>query len=196
MTAQLIQQLTSAGLVQFGSFQHGAEERPFLLDLKMLPSYPPVLDSIIQALAKHLPDSAPDYLVTPAQSVALAAGLSLRSQIPLVYSRGSGEAPVTDLVGAYDIGHPAVMIVDVLDNDAALAPLIQGMRRVGLNVAQVIAVIDTGMSSLEVDGLEDIRALLTLSEIAAHLREAGELPAGQQQAVQAWIEAISLRHRG
>jgi orotate phosphoribosyltransferase len=117
----------------------------------------------------------------------MGVGLSLHTGIPLVYSQGRGEAAVFDLIGAYDIGHPALLITDVLDEPDTLDDLIQKARRVGLEVNTVLAVIDTGRATLSGENL-DIIALAQLREIVESLLEQGELPAGQGDAALKWIE--------
>src|SRR5690349_104106 len=114
----LVTLLMDAGLLQFGSFIEQGKETPFRANFEMMPSYPDVLSQVANELARLIPRGAEDDAVTPENtidhllctwdSLPLGVALSLRTNVPLVYSRGSSAEPVHDLVGAYDIGHPAV----------------------------------------------------------------------------------------
>jgi hypothetical protein len=115
--------------------------------------------------------------------VPLGVALALKTGIPLVYSKGGEREPVHDLIGAYDIGHPAVFVTNVAGN-VTYTPLLTSARRVGLDVQSMVAVIDLGIgTALPVAGL------LRLSHVVNSLVERGMLPQGQATAVNMWIEA-------
>lgn len=173
LTAALMQ----CGLLQFGTF--GEDSAPFHLNLHMLPAYP---DSLRQIAAQAAPLVQPyDRLVSMADAVPFGVALALQTGIPLVYSRGSQDAAVHDLVGAYDIGHPAVLLANTPDADGAA--LIEGARRVGLNIHHMLVIVDTGQM---VDGV-DMQALLSLRSMADRLAKDGTLPDGHARLVAQWL---------
>jgi hypothetical protein len=192
----LVTLLMDAGLLQFGSFIVNGEDRPFRANLEMLPSYPDVLSQATEELALLMPgsvgdNSAPDephvdHLLCTWNSLPLAVTLSLRTGVPLVYSRGSSAEPVHDLVGAYDIGHPAVLFTNVFDDAEPIERLAASGRRVGLDVGLMLTLLDIGVATI--DGIRRL-ALLRLPDVVADLLEAGMLPGGQGRAVLDWIDA-------
>jgi len=74
--------------------------------------------------------------------------MSLQTRIPLVYSRGRGEGPVQDWVGAYDVGHPAALLCNVLPDWETFIKWHSQLMSVGLELVQVLAVVDVHRLSL------------------------------------------------
>jgi hypothetical protein len=171
-----------AGLLQFGWFDGGV---PFKLHLDMLPGYPDVLRVVAAAAQPFLCSNS--RLVCTAEALPLGVALSLLADVPVVYSRGRGEEVVNDLVGAYDIGHPALLLVNTLQCEDAnsVAALIGQARQVGLDIRQTVAVVQVDTKiTLDVE----VHALLNLADVVETLVEIGRVPAGQGKAVSVWLE--------
>jgi hypothetical protein len=143
----LIRLLMENGLLQFGWFEPGG--MPFRLNLDMLPAYPDVLKEVISA-AKPYADGM-SRLICTMDTLPLGVGLSLETNISLVYSRDSTEAPFHDLVGAYDTDHPTLLLVNILDNTESTIKLILKARNVGLQIHHMLAFIDLGIARLPSD---------------------------------------------
>ena len=174
--------LLETGLIQFGRYEGG---KPYRLQLDLLPSYPDVLDTLIE-MAEPLVGEV-DHLLSTSEAVPLGIGLSLSKQVPLVYSRGSNSAAVHDLVGAYDIGHPALLLAN--QPEARLEQLITRAHSVGLEVRSIMVIVDDGAwhpKTLPLQSLIDLRSIVNV------LVTDRTLPAGQAQRVTAWIN----RHPG
>jgi hypothetical protein len=182
----LIRALIETGLVQFGRFHHTAEMQPFRISLEMLPSYPDVLRMIVAEARLLLAGIRTNRLVCTVDSLPLGMGLSLEIDIPLVYSRGSNDAPVYDLVGAYDIGHPAVLITNVLADFAAIGRLITKANQVGLEINSVLAIINIGTGTALPD--TQVVELLSLTNVLSELSRSGDLSAWQARAIRGWID--------
>ena len=179
--ADLAQLLLEAGLIQFGSFVVGDRTAPYQLHLELLPSYPDILEWVIDAVAARV--GAVDQLLCSADAVPVGVGVGLKLRLPLVYSRGSHEPAVSDLVGAYDIGHRAAFITTALQNVERTSHLVAGARRVGLDTRQLISVIDSGV---RLDSLP-FESLLRLADVVDDLASRGLLPEGQARAVHDWM---------
>lgn len=179
--SDLLQLLTETGLIQFGRFPRDGTIVPIQFHLEMLASYPDVLHLAAGELTQKIP--AVERLVCIHDTVPLGVALALNTGIPLVYSQGGAQDPVHDLVGAYDIGHPTVLITNVAGMTSH-SKLLTSVRRVGLDVRSIMAVIDLGTASDL-----PITALLHLPEIVDMLVERDALPKGQARAVKDWIEA-------
>ena len=174
--------LINAGLLQFGTFETESGWQPFTLNLEYLPSYPDTLAAVVSEASALLPEA--EYLLAAADALPLGVALGAALHKPLVYSRGTDEPPVTDLVGAYDIGHTAVLLGSVVVDGRLLTRLAENARRVGLDARLAVAIVDLGIA--HVDGL-DVRALVRLDEAVDALAAAGDLPAGHASAVHEWI---------
>lgn len=168
--------LLNAGLLQFGRFATNEGWKPYQFHLEMLPSYPDILKQIVDI---SIPLVQPvDHLVCPLSALPFGVGLSQQTNIPLVY--GHGET----IVGAYDIGHPALLIANDLSEAADLERLIVRARRVGLEINHALVIVNEGQDSL--NGVE-VEALLDLSEVVQMLLQEKRLPTGHGQTVLDWI---------
>ncbi len=178
--------LVEHGLLQFGMFVEGAKIAPLRVSLHLLPSYPEVLSALAAALADRLTTLPPmERLVCTAQALPLGVVLSQQTGIPLVYSQGTAER---ELVGAYDVGHPALLLTYSLDDSTAdIKALITRARRTGLELEQVLVVLGHGVESGVAEAA--VSTLLFLPDVLRTLYTDGYLPAGQLQAVLDWLAA-------
>jgi orotate phosphoribosyltransferase len=181
--SELAEMLLDAGLVQFGWFEEGI---PLRLALHLLPSYPDILQQAAAQAARQIDLQRFDRLLCIADSMPLALALSLHTGIPLVYSQNSPEAPVYDLVGAYDVGHPALIVATSHAGGSITESLIQKVRRVGLEVEAVLLLLDDSAGTTH-----DVEhfSLLGLSSLVRRAVERGKIPAGQGNVVLEWFAA-------
>jgi len=126
-------------------------------------------------------------LLCTAASLPFGVALSLRSGVPLVYSRGSADAPVYDLVGAYDIGHPVLLLSNSVGLGDTHAPLMHAARRVGLETHTLLTIVELRRAS-QPDGIM-VLPLLRLNDIVRALGDEGRLATGHVRAVLDWIDA-------
>ncbi len=177
---KLVTELAEAGLIQFGLF--GEQKKPFQLRLDLLPSYPQLLRDIVAASVPFVRGF--DRLVCTADSLPLGLALALETNIPLVYSRGRGQQAVNDLVGAYDIGHPALLLVQTLDDVESIEQFTKQAQQVGLGINSLLAIIATEKTGFALD--IEVNALLQLTHMVDHLAAAGYLPDGHAQSIASW----------
>lgn len=195
MTAELIRLFTETGLVQFGRFQHSAQTQPFLASLEYLAAYPDTLHLVTQTALQRLTSMNIQRLVATSDAVPFGVALSLQTGLSLVYSRGGNAEAVYDLVGAYNIGHDAVLLTNVLSDSHTLVSFIAAARRVGLEIHTLLTILDLGISAA-IPGVQ-VKSLLTLPGIVEALTEQRALPEGQARAVLEWINTQRAnRHPG
>lgn len=182
----IVGRLIDAGLIQFGSFVRGGETLPVDLHLSMIGSYPDLLDGVAALAADRIRSTNATHLLSTSDAVPFGTALSLRTRIPLVYSRGGGDAAVFDLIGAYDIGHPALLITNAVGFDASPQTLVQSARRVGLEIHTLVAILE----ARKADPLPDVSvvSLFRLRDIVDELAASERLPRGQAERVLEWIE--------
>lgn len=180
--------LIDAGLVQFGSFggDDGARN-PVLLLLDMLSSYPAVLAALADAAQPLVVAVGYARLLCPADALPFGVAVSLKTGVPLVYSRGRGESAVLDLVGGYDIGHRTLLLLNTLDGDPFAHKWVAQARGVGLDTTDALAIL-----SLLPRELDHTSALVNLAELVSESMASGELPAGHLAAIQAWMAKLPL----
>jgi hypothetical protein len=153
--------------------------------LEFLPAYPDVLQCVVDLARPLLNEDSVSRLLCTADALPLGVALSVQTQIPLVYSRGSASPPVHDLVGAYDSGHPAVLLTNVLSDEKPITILAAHAKRAGLEAHRLIAIIDLG-TTVPPHGLET-QAILKLPEIVRKLASSGKLAVGQAEAAEYWL---------
>ncbi len=164
--------LLDCGLLQFGLIG----EDPWRLHVDLLPSYPDLLHELAIFTEPHL--QGVDRLLAANGAMAWGCALALRQRIPLVHCRGG------ELVGAYDIGHPTLLLACGVEEDDELLALVQRAGRVGLEVCALVSLVDPGRDRL---GKVPVHTLLDLEKLVQDLVAAGALPAGQGRLVMRWL---------
>ena len=186
--------LAEAGLIQFGQFvQPDGTAWPVALHLRWLPSYPALLRQVAAALVPLLDRVEADRLLTTTDAIALGIALGLETDLPVVYPYGAVRDYTAAFVieGAYDVGHPTVLLSDVL-TDARQAQQITALaRRVGLEVNAVLAVVDLDLGAretLEADGYS-VQSVVDFPAMLPLLEHSGYLPPVMRATVEAWHAA-------
>lgn len=182
---RLLEGLLSAGLIQFGRFAGTNGFDPLRLHLELLPSYPQVLSDAASTLEALNADVAYDFVVAAPDALVLATALSQRRSLPLVYSRGRGETPTHDLVGAYDVGHPALLVSLIHDDERALDRLMRSALSVGLEIVGAAALIDLG-GSADVNQRPRL-SVWTLRGLVDELVGQGIIPPDQVLTIGEWL---------
>ena len=165
-------ELADCGLLQFGLI--GKE--PWRLHVDLLPSYPELLYRLAALTEPYV--QGVDRLMAAPDAQAWGSALALRRRIPLVYCRGN------ELVGAYDIGHPTLLLACGHETDAELRSLVERASRVGLEVCAVVLLLDSGRDCL---ARVAVYTLVDLEELVQQLVSSGALPAGQARLVKRWL---------
>lgn len=160
--------LIECGLLQFGLIG----KDPWRLRAELLPSYPQLLHTLAALTEPYV--MGVDRLLAAEGAQAWGVALALRQRIPLVYCRGD------DLVGAYDIGHPTLLLACGHESDAELRALMARAARVGLEVRVIASLLDSGRDCV---GEVPAHTLVDLKELVQQMVSAGALPAGQGRLV-------------
>lgn len=183
MINPLAKRLIDVGLIQFGWFQHNGATLPFSVNLDMLASYPAILDQAAREAQDVAETLGATRLLCTADAVPFGVAVSLRTGIPLVYSRGAGEAPVFDLIGAYDIGHLTLLLTNSLGWNESPSALVKGARRVGLEVHTLVTLLEVHPEASDFA----VMPLLHLADVVRNMEAEGLLPRQHVQAVLDWI---------
>lgn len=174
--------LLKTGLLQVGMFANGTGTKPYRLCLDMLPAYPALCSAVAQRVTEQLPEEPFDRLLAHSECAVLGGLVSARSGISLVYSRGKGEVPVHDLVGAYDVGHPACLLVNYMSVD--VEPFMEKAQRVGLEIHTIVEVMHTGYVPAV---HQRLISAYRLNEVIRALQHSGNIPDGQAQQILTYI---------
>lgn len=135
-------QLFTRGMIQFGRFRQENSVALMRMQLEFAASYPQFLNDLADEMLSLLDIKGFERLVSTIDAVPLASLLSVKTGVPLVYSRGSGNFTSADLIGAYYVGHPACLVL--LDGQGAqqhMALWIKNALAAGLQIECVVGVI-------------------------------------------------------
>lgn len=179
--------LLDAGIIQFGHFRNNTQSAPFRLNLELLPSYPRILHLAAQLLSGYT--RGVERLVCTAEALPLGIVMSQQTQIPLVYSRGSGDAAVHDLVGAYDVGHPALLVTNSITKPDALDIFVKRALSVGLQVQQICSLI-TIQPAISI-GAVPLYTVLEMQSLVADSVAHGRLTTQFADVIASWIKTPS-----
>lgn len=187
--SELIDLIAEAGLFQFGLFQTRVGDVPFRAILDSLPSYPDVLHTAAEEMYSLLREDLPERILCAYEDFPIGISLSLLTGIPLVYSRGVGKDAVYDLVGAYNSGHPTVLILTEYRDADSVEALAQRAEQVGLQVTRCVSLFETGATRRLAQISFD--CLVNLRQVLHRLVENGVVPVLQASAVLEWINTTS-----
>lgn len=178
----IAKQLLEAGLLQFGLFEEGNVQMPYRLRLEMLPAYPELLqNAVYRAVQSLMGVSHFNRLVAHPDAIPFASAISLSTSVSLVYSRGRGELPVFDLVGAYDVGHPACLIINTLTPD--IQTFLNKAEKVGLEIHTILELVSIGNIVANVDH----RIVFTMQAFIHDLQQQSAIPEQMANAVLATL---------
>lgn len=137
----LLDAVLRCGLVQFGVFEERGMVRHVRLGFDLLVSYPELLDALATRLHAAIEGVVFERILCSVPSLPLAVLLSQRTGVPLVYRQQRHASATLDFVGAYDIGHPTLLVEHVLDEKLDVVELKQQCASVGLELNAVASIL-------------------------------------------------------
>jgi hypothetical protein len=152
------------GLLELGVFQQGDGLEAWRWRLDLLPAYPDVLAQLAEAASERLKGWQIDRLACTPDALPWGAVMAVKTGIPLIYSRGRGETPLYDLVGAYDVGHRACLLTHTLSAADEIQRVIQAGEKTGFSTPYILAIVDDGHW---LPDNVDAETLISLADIAA-----------------------------
>jgi hypothetical protein len=182
--------------LQFGQFVEGSRLVPVRFCPEYLPAYPDFLAHLAGLTLLHVSPAEVDHLLVAANSLPLGVACSLSSHLSLAYSRGRGEPPVYDLVGSYNSGHQAALLVNVLDDVDQLEAFIRKARGVGLETRVIVTLLNLN-SANQIAGIP-VKSVFQLADIVQKLVSVNRLPQRHAHLVLEWLENRhqANRHQG
>lgn len=169
--------LCDANVVKFGDFKLASERiSPIYIDLRVLPSFPETFRVVIDRLARLVKKLNIDTIAgAETAGIPLAAAIALKTGIPMVYVRkrpkdyGTG----SQIEGVLNKGDRAVLIDDLITDGGSKIVFINGIKRHGGIIGDVIVILDRGQGGeelLEKNGLK-LHSLIKLRDLLAYMKE-------------------------
>lgn len=180
MRQTLAAELFDCGIVQFGQFATADGTAPVRFDLLMLPSYPSALNLLARACVGRIQLAKDGRLCCALNTFALGVAIGQIMGQPLVYTTSFEHETPHTFIGAYDIGHPALLLWSW--EQSILKPIwAERMREVGLVLERQMILVG------------DETSILPFSALLDALVNAGRIRPVQAETCLHWYHQAKLR---
>jgi uridine monophosphate synthetase len=198
INAALAEGLLRAGCVRFGEFTlKSGIKSPIYLDLRQLVSYPNLLSQVAQAYIPLLRGLTFDRLAAlPYAALPIATALSIQTGFPMIYPRKETKEYGTqaEIEGEFRPGERVVIIDDLTTTGSSKFEAIQKLVNAGLEVEDVVVLIDRQSGAREALASKGIhlRAVLTLTDLLDYWEATDRIPYGQIIATRTFLRSPNV----
>ena len=159
---KLILSLYEHSCVKFDQFTLASgKSSPIYIDLRRVVSFPGLFKQAVDAYLRVLRTHTFDLVAgVPYAALPISAVAAWKMKTPLIYPRKEAKGHGTGqlIEGAYQVGHTAVLIEDVITSGGSILSAAETLRQAGLTVKDAIVLVDRKQGGAE-----------ALSEIGIHL---------------------------
>jgi uridine monophosphate synthetase len=189
----LARMLFEAECVRFGDFVlHSGAHSPVYVDLRRLVSHPRILGDVAHAYGRLMEPLSYDRIAAiPYAGLPIGTAVSLQTGVPLIYPRREAKAYGTrrQIEGEYETGDRVVLLDDLISSGGSKLEAVQPLLAEGLQVEDVVVLIDREQGGAEDLGKQGYRlhSVLTLRELADALVREGLISADDGRRVHEYL---------
>lgn len=189
----LITSLYQIGSIQFGEFiLKSGQTSPLYINLRKIISYPTLLSKIAESMWKKVHALHFDLICgVPYTALPIATAISLNHQIPMVMRRKEKKDYGTkqSIEGVYIQNQHCLIIEDVITTGSSILETVQDLESVGLQVTDIIAVLDRKQGGLQnLNQKYRAQTLLNIDEVLLFLLQSNLLSTEKQTIVRQLLE--------
>ncbi|MEM3030803.1 MAG: orotate phosphoribosyltransferase [Candidatus Micrarchaeia archaeon] len=195
---ELIFELHKIGCIKFGEFRlKSGMVSPIYIDLRILASHPRVLRLVARELAGLVAKLEFDKIAAvPYAALPIGTALSLETDKPMIYARREAKSYGTAqlIEGVWSRGETIIVVDDLITTGESKFEVIRPLENAGLEVRDVVVVIDReqgGAEALERGGYR-LHALLKLSGVLDVLEKNGKITGEQKDKVLNYIKGARV----
>jgi len=195
----LIDKLHEIGALKFGKFTWvSGIEAPYYIDLRLVPSYPEVFDTLVTELCKLI-KTVPNYencilAGVPTAGISFATAVALELKLPMIYVRKQEKAHGTGKMIEGVLNPPdqnVIVIEDLVSKGGSILKTVQTLRENTAVVEYSIAAIDHGVGgkqNLEKEGVT-LKTITTTLDAATYLNKQNKLSNDELKTVKEFVNA-------
>ena len=181
----IIRQLYKIGAVKFGEFKlKSGLISPFYFDLRLIVSYPDLMDKFAIELCKQVDGLKFDHVTgIPYTALPIATLVSSKLNVPLVYMRKEKKSYGTgrSIEGVFKTGDTILVIDDLITTGSSKVETIQGFDTAGLKITDISVAIDRSIDGSDFLAKNNVKlhSLITLENIISVLQTDGVVSESQ-----------------
>lgn len=191
----LILKLYTIGAVRFGNFTlKSGIQSPIYIDLRLLVSYPDLLQMCAKEMWKKLEKEPIDTLCgVPYTALPIATAISLEHNLPMLMRRKEVKDYGTKkaIEGVIEPGKVCAVIEDLVTSGASVFETVEPLEHEGLTVKDIVVLLDREQGAkarIEERGYH-LHSVITLSDVLAVLEEHEKISEEQANNVREFIHA-------